>query len=92
MSFATEKTAYFVDKLKPYIKPRVTDKGVDKFDHDFMDFAIYRFITGGSCASKTLAILDYIIEMENLEWTEIVSEMYDVRDEVMIKKRLKSGQ
>jgi len=71
-----------MDKLRPHLQNKVKDTGVDDFDEGVLHLAISRFLTGDITAQRSIKLLNFITEVPNLEWVEIVDEMYEVRDEV----------
>ncbi|MEE9214873.1 MAG: hypothetical protein V3U54_08785 [Thermodesulfobacteriota bacterium] len=90
MNFVESKTAYFMDKLRPYLQRKVKDRGVDDFDEGVLHLAIYRFLAGEVTAQKSVRLLNFITDVPNLEWVEIVDEMNEAKAD--IERQSKSGQ
>ena len=81
-----KKIVYFMAKLKPFVKRSVKSVDVQRFDEDILDMSISRFLTGEIEANRAMKTIEFIAEVPNLEWIEIIDEMREAREEI---KKLK---
>ena len=71
---------------QPFVKRSVKSVDVQRFDEDILDMSISRFLTGEIEANRAMKTIEFIAEVPNLEWIEIIDEMREAREEI---KKLK---